>query len=350
MGLHVLICGGGALAHVFAGIIGALEDVRVTVLSRRPREWSHTILVHYADMAVVGRATVTDNPMVAGKAALILIAAPAYAHAAILRRILRHLQPGTWIGAFPAIGGFDLLVRDLTRTPIKLLGSLRSPYNARVIQYGNEVLVSGIVPCLDLVVGRGAPQQEAVALVDRALGLKSRIVQPFLLATLSPAGTIFHAARLFELISEPDASRQGFYVGWGVGAGRAYLAMDAELTALRRILGCDEQGIDAAGHYGIADSNGLAMRIRAMRGLPEIEVPIRNGGLDLDHRFLREDLPYGLCLIQQIASKVGLPCPSIAAVLQTIAAAAGSLANELVTLPPHLSSLSSEDWKVEARA
>jgi opine dehydrogenase len=349
VGLRVLVCGGGALAHVFAGVIGALEDAEVTVLSRKPAEWSDTILVHHASLVVVGQVIATDDPTAAEDAELILIAAPAYAHAPILRRLLPHIRPDSWIGALPAIGGFDLLVHNLMPTHIKLLGSVRAPYNARVVRYGNEVLVTGVVPCLELVVGRGAHQREAAALVDRVLGLRLRIAHPFLLATLSPAGTIYHAARLFELLTEPDSPRQNFYAGWGVTASRAYLEMDAELTGLRRVLGCDGPGMDAVSHYGVSGAAELAARIRSLPGLPKVGVPIRNGTLDLNDRFVREDIPYGLCLVRHIATRLGLPCPTVEIVLETITAAAGTSARSLVTLPRHLALLGPDDWKAEAR-
>jgi hypothetical protein len=287
--------------------------------------------------------------MAAEEAELILIAAPAYAHEPILRRLLPYIRPDSWIGALPAVGGFDLLANDLIPTHIKLLGSVRAPYNARIVRYGNEVLVTGVVPCLELVVGRGAHQQEAAALVDRALGLRLRIVHPFLLATLSPAGTIYHAARLFELLTEPEAPRQSFYAGWGVTASRAYLAMDAELSGLRHVLGCEGSGMDAVSHYGASDAAELAARIRSLPGLPKVGVPIRNGTLDLNDRFVQEDVPFGLCLVRHIATTLGLPCPAVEMVLEAILAAAGTSAHSLVTLPRHLASLGANDWMAAAR-
>jgi opine dehydrogenase len=346
--LRVLVCGGGALGHVFAGVIGALHNAQVLVLTRKPTEWSRTILVHHSDVVVVGHVIATDDPMAANHAELILIAAPAYSHAAILHRLLPYIPPDSWIGALPAIGGFDLLVRNLMTSDMKVLGSVRAPYNARVTRYGNEVVVTGVTPRLDLVVGRGARQREAVALVEWALGLRSRTVQPFLLATLSPAGTIFHTARLFELLTEPVAPELDFYAAWGVEASRAYLAMDAELTALRRFLGCDVPGMDAASHYGVSDPEGLAARIRSLKGLPKIDAPVRNGTLDLNDRFVQEDVPYGLCLVRNIASKLGLPCPAIATVLEAILGAAGTAASSLTKLPPHLALLDSARWTAEA--
>jgi hypothetical protein len=342
--LRVLVCGGGALAHAFAGVIGALPDARVMVLCRRPVEWSDTILVHHADLVVVGRAEVTHDPVVAAQAALILVAAPAYAHAPILHRLVPYIQSNSWIAALPAIGGFDLLIGDLMPRHVKLLGSLRAPYNARVIRYGHEVLVTGVVPRLDIVVGRGADEGEALGLVDQAFGLPVRVVKPFLLATLSPAGTIFHAARLFELLTEPKPIRQNFYANWGVTAGHAYLAMDNELTALRRALRCDVSGIEAASHYGVSDPAALAARVRSLRGLPEVEAPIRDGMLEAEHRFVREDVPYGLCLVRHLADGLRLPCPVVTKVLETIAVAAGPAASSLTRLPSHIASRRLEDW------
>lgn len=317
MKLRVVLCGGGALAHCLGGVIGADRDVQVVMLTQRPGQWSNHVLVRHGAHVVAGAIAATDDPAVIGNAHLALVAAPAFAHAPILARLVPHLRPGCWVGALPAVGGFDGLVRSLAPRHRRVLGALRAPYNARVIGYGRAVEVFGVAPRLDVVCAPGASLAEAVDLVGSLLGLPVRGVAPFLLATL------FHPARIHELLLQADVSGQRFYADWGDEAGRAYLAMDAELAALRAALGCDLPGLDALGHYGVGDAAALAQRIRALAGLPDVDIPFAHGRLDRTHRFVREDLPFGLGIARRYARRCGIPAPVMARVFKTIQAALG---------------------------
>jgi hypothetical protein len=295
----VAICGGGALAHTLAGVTGAVPGVRTIVISRQADRWSNCIAVEHGDCVVLGAVAPTSDPRSVSEADLVLIAAPAFAHADILRAVAPYLRQESWIGALPAIGGFDQLVRDLIPTQSRVLGSLRSPYNARVETYGRRVRVSGVAPRLD-VVATGYPA-EAAMLARELLGIPTRVMGSFVLATVSAAGTIFHPARIFELLRQADPQAQRFYADWGDAASEAYLAMDAELGRLRRVLGCDPTGLDAQGHYGVADSSSLTRLIRALPGLPDIPTPFVGREPDPEHRFLREDLSYGLARVLDLA-------------------------------------------------
>lgn len=160
-----------------------------------------------------------------------------------------------------------------------------------------------------------------MALIEALLGLHARGVAPFVLATLSPGGTIFHPARIFELLGQGDAHRQRFYADWGALASAAYMAMDRELADLRQRLGCDLPGLDAAGHYGVDTPLALTQRIRALAGLPDVDTPFRDGGLDRSHRFVAEDIPFGLGVACDIARRNGLATPAMIGVRDAIAAA-----------------------------
>ena len=201
-----------------------------------------------------------------------------------------------------------------------MLGSLRSPYNARIADYGRAVSVTGVVPRLDLVASQPGMLSEGAELIQDLFQLPVRPLVPFALATISPASTIFHPARIFELLDQPDASDQRFYRDWGEFAAGAYLQMDDDLAQLRRALGWNIDGLDARSHYGVKSAPKLAARIRSLAGLPDIGTPFRAGGLDPVHRFVREDLTHGLAVALGIAREAGASAPAMQETFDRISA------------------------------
>ena len=125
--------------------------------------------------------------------------------------------------------------------------------------------------------------------------------------------------------------------------GHIYLEMDAELTAVHRTLSYDEPGIDAASYYGASDPADLAAHIRSLPALPEVAVPIRSGKLEVKHRFVREDIPYGISVVRHIVVEQGLPCTVVTIVLQSIRLLRGRRLSHwsccratLIRLPPRI--------------
>jgi len=346
--LRVAICGGGNLAHALAAVVGAVPGFNVRVLTRRPQPWKSTVRAVHGDVVVEGSVHATSDPgaAVAG-AELVIVAAPAYAHAEIITAIAPHLHPEAWLGALPAVGGFDHVVRSAAPSRPRAFGSLRSPYNARIVRRGSIVEVTGVVPRIDLVTSHPEELHCLEALLREALGLPLRTVEPFIAATLSPGSTIFHPSRLYELCTQDPAVRtKSFYGSWGRIASETYLDLDRELTALRSALGIDLPGIGAKEHYGTDEPEMLTRRIRGLKGLPSVKAPFHfeSRVLDTAHRFVQEDLPYGLAVVERVATLAGVPGPTMSRVLQTLRAGANCEAGIALKLPERLSSLTLREW------
>jgi hypothetical protein len=277
-------------------------------------------------LVVMGEAWATRDPAVALEGAeLVILAAPAFAHAPILRKIATVLRPGTWVGALPGSGGFDQVARKLLPSYVPIFGSARSPYNVRVQARGALCCISGVAPSLEVASARGTGA-EAHDLLHTALGLPVRALPHFLAATLCPGSVIFHPARLDEILASPGARPEAeFYRDWGDAASEVYLACDKELAQLRDILGLDGAAMSAARHYGVGSPSDLTRCIRALKGLPRFAAPALKGSelacRSTAARFLREDLPYGLALAAHIGALVGHPMPRLTRLRRRLEAA-----------------------------
>lgn len=303
---RVAICGGGNIAHVLAAVVGAVSDQRCAVLTRRPEHWPSRVRAELRDHAVEGLILATADPAEAMSGAdLVLISAPAFAHRQILSSIAPHLTAHAWVCALPGSGGFDRCALEILPTTIGIAGSARSPYNARVRAPG-LVEISGVVPRLEIGVARESLGFSCQNLLENGLGLPVHRLPHYLAVTLCPGGTIFHPARLWEIVARQAPQPESFYGDWGDEASRVYLACDAELEAIRSGLGLTGLGLSAREHYGVDEPQDLTRRIRDLTGLPGIPAPrLRNGVLDSQAgaiRFLTEDVPYGLMVAERFSA------------------------------------------------
>ena len=322
--LEVCICGGGHVAHALVAAIGANSDVAVKVFTRRPEIWDTQIHAVHGGLVIIGHPQlVTADPSVAVAGAdIIFIAAPAFAHDAILTAVGPFVAPGAWIGALPAPGFFDWAASSSLAPQTRIFGAQRSPYNCRVTIAGRQVEVLGVVPRLAVAASPRRHIAELVALLSATLSLPIDELDNFLCVTLAPSPTIFHPARLFALLSDWDGrSAFGgqpplFYEDWDDTASRIYLRCDDELQAICRSLPLDMSGVTPArSHYGAPTAASLTGRIRSLAGLRAIPLPIRSGECgwmpDLRDRFFLEDFPFGLRAVRTIAALANVETPTL---------------------------------------
>jgi hypothetical protein len=320
--LEVVICGGGHVAHALAAVIGASPYASVRIVTRRPEIWHSSVQAVHNELVVIGHpAEVTANPAVVAGANLVFIAAPAYAHCAILSAIGPFISPHTWVGALPAPGFFDWAASAALGSHTRIFGAQRSPYNCRITEQGREVTILGIVPRLAVAATPRQKGTELIGLVAAALSLPVDLLDNFLCATLAPSPSIFHPARLFSLLSDWDGCTPFkdvplFYEDWDDTASDIYLRCDGDLQAVCRALPLDMSGvIPLYAHYGVSTASALTSRIRGLAGLRTVALPtcVSDTGQipDLQSRFFTEDFPFGLRAVRAVARLAKVETPTL---------------------------------------
>ncbi|MEQ8966781.1 MAG: NAD/NADP octopine/nopaline dehydrogenase family protein [Azospirillaceae bacterium] len=326
--MTVTLCGGGSLTHAVAAVLGALPDVRVRVLTRRPEAWSPRLGLIYLDRAELeGRlALATGDPRAAVEGAdMVVLTVPFFARPATLRAIAPWLEPGAAVGAFPGFGGFHWVARDILGAERTIFGLQRVPYVRRLVAYGRLVYVTGIRPRLYLA---ASPTSAAPDLAERWAGLLNIPTDPvasWLAVALSQSNAVFHPARLYALGRALERgggfeARPLFYDDWDDEASRTFLALDADIDAIRAAVPADTSGLATVpGHYGTQGVAGLTARIRTIAALSGRPAPLartRDGwAFDLETAYFTEDLPYGLLVVKGIADAAGVPTPALDRVL-----------------------------------
>ncbi|MEQ8966778.1 MAG: NAD/NADP octopine/nopaline dehydrogenase family protein [Azospirillaceae bacterium] len=324
------LVGGGAVAHALAAMAGAAGQAEIRVLTRRPAVWSGTVRAVYRETLVldgaIDRVGAEAGELVPG-AGLVLIAAPAFAWEPLLRAVAPHLSPGAAVGIAGGGCGFDWLARGLLGPAHPVFALQLCPVNARLREPGREVAVAGVRGTVGLAADPPSSAPGLAARVSAVLGLTVEPLSHPLEVTLAPGNAAFHGARLYGLFgpgAPPVRPGTGFYADWDDRSSEIYLALDAELGALRRATGLPLAGArPVTERLGVATASEMTAVIRAipsLQGIPAPAAPARSGEpacrADPGHRFFREDIPHGLAVLRAVADLLDVRVPVIDRVLR----------------------------------
>jgi hypothetical protein len=349
MTFRITICGGGNAAHTLAGLLGGRPGLTVHVFApfgREAEQWQAGILqaggirVQFRDEDRLGQPRlVSANPRLALEGAdCVILALPAFAHAATLVQIAPYLTPGTWVGALPARGGFDLGVRaalGAAAARLTLFGFQTLPWACRIQNYGQSVLVLGTKEQVD--VAAWPPEQTPLVAerLEALLGVRLNPIAGFLSLALADTGQIIHPGIMYGLFhtwdGRPYEQPRLFYQGVDAAAAATMEQMSVEVQTLRTALEQRFPQLDLSPvrplhewlvrSYGrlIADFSSLQTCFVTNRGYEGLTAPMRQEGAgytpDFQARYLSEDVPYSLLVTRGVAELAGVSMPVIDRVL-----------------------------------
>jgi hypothetical protein len=283
-----------------------------------------------------------DPAAVIPSADLVLLVLPAFAHAPVLKRVAPYLKEDALLVAMPSRSGleFDLSllpVRSETRRRV-VCGLQTLPWTARVRDPGRLVEVKGAKSWVSAAAlpphgaGNVAPE------LTRLLGTRIVPLGSFLDLTLGNPGQVIHPAGMYGLFGDRErtyreAEIPQFYGDLPDHAAAVMEAISREIAALARLMrdasggtlpvtGVQPIGEWVRQSYGsqIADASTLGACFRSNAAYRGIMAPMRGVAPgewrpDFQHRFLSDDVPYGLAVVKAIAEILDAPTPTIAEVI-----------------------------------
>lgn len=255
---------------------------------------------------------------------VLLIAVPVNAHRAVMDGLLPHLRNGltVLVSSMASLSalylfesararGCDITVASFGTT---LFTARRAgPMQVRVMTRRAELGVSSL-PC--------ARTASVLDLCCTLFGEGFRVDANALATTLSNINPIAHGPlALFNWtrIERAEAWPQYHYMTPRVAA--VILRLEAERLALAQAFGVVVRGIEQhfAQSFGTQarELSEIAIELHAKRGGPP-------GPVDVDTRFLAEDVPFGLVFLTALGKVVALPMPATATVVASASLIVGS--------------------------
>ncbi len=345
MNYQITICGGGNAAHTLAGLLSSQPNLSVHIFApygNEAEQWqmgirsSGGIKVHTQEGLRMGRPNLisADAHSAVRGSQLVILALPAFAHEDTLSQIAPHLQKGTWLGAMPARGGFDLAVRDVLgdlAAQIVIFGFQTLPWACRVQKYGQEAQILGTKEVVDIA---ALPPTQALIIASQLqelLGLHLNPVDNFLSLTLADTGQIIHPGIMYGLFHNWDGTPAEkpplFYQSVDENIASILQQMSNEILSLRNTLVklysdlnlnsvlSIEEWLKRSYHSNIVDDSSLQSCFATNRSYAGLQAPMlktETGFVpDFQARYLSEDIPYNLLVTRGIAELTNISTPTI---------------------------------------
>jgi hypothetical protein len=374
------ICGGGNAGHSLAVLASANFHGEIRWLASSPERAALLAAGVFGPdglrstgnrIGTAHRVTMVsaDPAQVIAGADIVIIAAPAFAHQAILQKIAPHLKEEVLVGAIPARSGFEFTATSLiggigaggSRT---LFGLQTLPWSTRVQQAGSVINFGPFKARVAMATIPSSAAPAAALLLSKILGTKLIATGSFLNMTLGNPGQIIHPGLMHGLFAnwsgdyfaENEIPRLYADADETIGVAVELLSNDV-LAVARDVTARSGGAIDLSGVLSvhewlrisypthIEDPATVSSCFRTgplqARKAPMREVESGRFVPDFHYRYVSEDVPFGLVVTKAIAELTGTATPVLNSVLlwaqQRLGASYlrnGRLAGEsLATLP-----------------
>ena len=345
MSSNLTVLGGGNTAFALAADLTlAGHSVRLAELPAmrdtiEPIRESRTIAldgVAHTGEARLAEVTTDIDGAVDG-ADLVLLSVPAYAHRPFAEACAPHLKAGQVLALAPGTLGsleFAKVFEEMgNREDVVLAEVDTSPYVCR--KTGPDAAhIWGVVPRLGVGVRPASLTAQVHSLLSPLFpGLTAyRSVLDCGFSSMNP---IMHPAGILMNAGRVEYSDGDFYFykeGVTPGVARVILEVDRERLAIGEALGLEILPVAEAFHNaGFGPAGDLETTITGSEMLTQLRAP---GSLDT--RWLLEDAPYGLVSWASIAEQIGVPTPTIRAVISLCSTLTGQDAWATGRLAEHL--------------
>ena len=275
---------------------------------------------------------------------LIIFAAPAFLHATYFERLKTHVGEGCVIVGLPGQPGFEFEARNALGTKLDecvLVSFESSPWVCRLVEFGS---IAEILGTKSRLVGamQGEPSnarsKTPIELLQMLFGEFPRLmVSGHLLGiSLRSPNACSHPPILYGRWRDWDGSPLNFeplfYYEVDEETAQLLTQISNEILLTSRTIMREYPTVDLSqvipiydwdiGTYGdvIKDKTNLLTALRtntSYAGIrhPMVKTPEGRYVPDFKHRFLTEDVPFGLAVVRGIAEIVGVSTPSIDTVL-----------------------------------
>eukprot|EP01027_Heterolobosea_sp_BB2_P020411 GEZU01029125.1.p1 GENE.GEZU01029125.1~~GEZU01029125.1.p1 ORF type:complete len:416 (-),score=164.39 GEZU01029125.1:1542-2789(-) len=351
--IQICICGGGNGSHTAAGYIGSKPGYIVNVLTRQPAKWLEGIAenggikVHTRECGKTEMKTVigklnkvsADAAEVAPGTDIFILGGPAHANPHLLKAIAPYVKDNAWVGSLYAQGGFDWAARDaigeqrIKDGNILIFGLQNIPWICKATVYGKEAKMIGPKKFLLTASYPIERSTEVAEMLGKLFDIPCRTLPNFMCLTLTPSNQIIHPGRYYGIFKDWDGKRTYdaatipmLYEGMDDFSAQQLQDLSDELQLIRRglearypqlnlapVMDLGERIIDQYGE-DVKDRSSLRAIFATNLGYAGVRTPVKEvepGRVIpvVESRFFIEDIPFGLCILRDIGSMLGIATP-----------------------------------------
>jgi len=356
----ITVCGGGNGAHALMGTV-LLRDSTMHIRLYLPLEdeqkaFMKALSSHSSfELQVAGevysveseRIHVTRDPEEAARSPIIIMVVPAFAHGGILSQLAPYLSKGSTIVALPARSGLEYQAQDIlgtiTQNGCVLVGFQTLPWACRTGEFGHSVTIYGTKNRVGAACLPAKEIGEKARVFSTLLGINVIPYQSMLELSLANTGQLIHPGIMYSVFADrleevfpSEAIVPLFYASVDDKAAEFLSQMSKEVLTIKKVVEERLPSFEMPGivhlsqwlnqSYGeeILDISSLAKQFQTNQGYQTFKVPVKksNDGyrVDVNTRYLTEDVPFGLLVTKGIASVAGVETPMIDEVISNTSA------------------------------
>lgn len=321
---NIAVIGGGNIGTQFACVC-ASKGYKVNVFSSKPELYDGTLeVVDEFEKVTTGKLNkVTANIETAIEdCQIIFVAQPAFMLKDVADKMLPYIKRDMNICVLPGTGGAEFAFRECIKAGATLFGLQRVPSVARLEQYGKRVRCEGLRNELFLASIPSSKSLELAEFISELWGIPCTALPNYLSVTLTPSNPILHTTRLCTLFSDYEEGKVYdrnplFYGEWSDSSSELLIACDAELQEMLKIMDrLDLSNVRSLKfHYESDTVEAMTKKLCSIKSLHNLSSPMKqveNGWLpDFKSRYFTADFPYGLAIIEELATVIGYDAPNI---------------------------------------
>jgi len=264
---------------------------------------------------------------------LIMLVVPAFGRERFAREMAPYLKDGQVIVVWPAYFGALMVAKTLKevgRGKDVTICETESLIYLTKKRGPAEVLVQGVKEKLDVAAFPATKTDEAVKILQEVFP-RSRIIKAknVLQTTLTNVNLVLHPPSVLLNLPKVERALFPYYEDVGGPSWRAY-----DVTpGMARVMEAVDREIIAVGERLQLKLPGLKETLRAFYGafgrdlyetvLNCYAYQLQLAPTSMEHRFVTEDVPYGLVPVSYLADQVGVATPVIKALITIACAVAG---------------------------
>lgn len=266
-----------------------------------------------------------------------LICGPAHIHEEILKKIAPFIEKDSFVGTLYGQGSFAwtayaILKNRLKKDNITIWALLNVPSICKTIVYGESVNVIGPKNMLYCAAYPDYQKDKICNYVDDMFGIPTVPLPNLLCMTLTPSNQIIHPGRVYGFLKDWDGKTPLnesdiplLYEGMDDFSADQMQKLDDEIQAIKAEIVKRFPHVDLSPitpmkdriikQYGdqVKDKTNLKTVFATNQGYTQVRFPMIpvEGGVILNpqSRFFWEDIPYGLCILKDIAQMVKVKTP-----------------------------------------
>jgi opine dehydrogenase len=251
---------------------------------------------------------------------IVMIAAPAFAHDQLIAAAAPHVAAGQWVVFHPVTGLSSILMaRELRKRNVKatIVDLSTSLFTARRRGF-STVKILKIKDSIDLATIPASEAPAAVATLASIFGARFRAETNVLAISLNNHNPVYHVGPMLCNLSRVERAEESVFWDWITpGVARLVKLVDDERLAVVRHHGTTQVSVDDYFRqaHGVKGANLDEIFPAVTRKLGG---PIGPHGFG--HRFVLEDVPFGLVFFWSLGRAVGIEMPTTESLIQVTSA------------------------------